>query len=108
MVDRELNALLWQWGRARTSENLEIKPPPAFKYYVAPASTELVNRYDSAEVEALGLIIDEHLNRRQTEALKCRYRYKLKKRRSAKHMKCSRAEYLDYFDSAIRELEKTA
>ena len=106
MVDRELNALLWRWGRARTSENLDIKPPPVFKQYVAPASTELVNRYDSEEVERLGHLIDTRLDRRQTEALKCRYRYKLNKRKSGEHLSISKQGYMDLFDGAIKILSE--
>ena len=105
MVDKTLSRLLWLWGRARTSEYLSYpRICPYLREYISRGSAD-PPAYDSDEVDVIGHLIDTLLDRRQTEALKCLYRYRINKRMSAKHLNCTRDEYMDIFLFAIRELE---
>ena len=106
MVDKTLNRLLLAWGRARTSEYLSYpRICPYLREYISRGPAE-PPAYDSDEVDHIGHLIDTLLDRRQTEALKCLYRYRINKRMSAKHLNCTRDEYMEYFESGIRILEQ--
>jgi len=101
MIDSTLNRNLFRWGRARLTEYLGYPTVCAYlTEYIPKGYARDPTVYDE-DIEPLSDLIDKLLNRRQTEALKCKYRYRINKRMSAKHMSCSKEAYMDYFDQAI-------
>jgi len=102
MIDSTLNRNLWAWGRAAITLPLGYpKKSSGFEDYIQRGYGENYRTHESDEAEAVGRIIDRELDRMQTEALKCKYRYRINKRLSAEYMNCSKTAYMDYFDQAI-------
>ena len=103
-VDPEVNSLLWRWGRSRVSEDLGYPKECVYlKDYQPPYPNP--PKHLGPDPSFIGDLIDKHLSRPMIECLKCKYRYKLKKFKSARRMGLTKHEYDVLFAYSVKTIE---
>lgn len=113
-VPDETYRLLWKWGESKFYGLPRLGYPgkaTACGEYLSPRVKDDEGKPDLTEFECLCGIIDHNLNRHETEALKCHFRYKhdgrpWSKRRSAQHMGITVTEYNRTYNKALRIIDR--
>ncbi len=98
--------LLERWGRLPISADIGYpRECPYLKEYVPRASQGLVLS-DFTEVELVGAYIDRKLTRPLTDALKAKFRFRMKPHRAARFCKSSVLDYRLHLQIAVNNVSE--
>ena len=104
-----LHHLLGVWGRSKWVGLPNLGCPrqaAVVGEYVAPGFPEERSEFPQVEFDALCQIIDGNLSWKSVEILKCKYRYRINKRKSCNHLSCTIGEYEANFQAVIRLVDR--